>query len=450
MSADTYVCELAWLPPGRVVADVVIEVTDGRFTRVEPGGAPPPDAERFAGLTLPGFANAHSHAFHRALRGRTHGQRGSFWTWREAMYAVAARLDPDTYAALARATFAEMALAGFTTVGEFHYVHHGADGTPYADPNEMGEALIAAARDAGVRLTLLETCYLAGGIGRGLHGVQTRFSDGDADRWVARVDELGDRYADADDVVIGGAIHSVRAVPREQLPTVAAWTSSRDVPLHVHVSEQPAENDACLGAYGLTPVEVLAAAGALGPRTTAVHATHLTGEDVAALGRTRTAVCLCPTTERDLADGVGEAARLLSAGSPLTLGTDSHAIIDGFEEARAVELDLRLTTGERGHLGVRELLAALTADGHRSLGFVGAGQLQVGARADLVAVDLRSVRTAGAGDRTAAAMVVFAGAAADVTDVVTDGRRIVRDRHHRSGDVDRALADAITALEGAP
>ena len=165
----TFVCEHAWLPPGWAASEVVIEVVDGRFTRVEPGGVPPEGAERLAGLVLPGLANAHSHAFHRALRGHTHGRRGSFWTWREMMYDVAARLDPDRYHALARATFAEMALAGFSSVGEFHYLHHGAEGAPYSDPNEVGEALIAAAREAGLRITLLDTCYLASGPGNQCH-----------------------------------------------------------------------------------------------------------------------------------------------------------------------------------------------------------------------------------------------------------------------------------------
>jgi formiminoglutamate deiminase len=442
----TFVCEHAWLPPGWAASEVVIEVVDGRFTRVEPGGVPPEGAERLAGLVLPGLANAHSHAFHRALRGHTHGRRGSFWTWREMMYDVAARLDPDRYHALARATFAEMALAGFSSVGEFHYLHHGAEGAPYSDPNEVGEALIAAAREAGLRITLLDTCYLASGPGRAPEGVQRRFDDGDADAWADRVATLAARHDGEPDVVVGAAIHSVRAVPVDQLPVVASWAREREVPLHVHLSEQPAENEACLAAFGCTPTELLADAGALGPLTSAVHATHVNAGDLARLGGAGVTVCLCPTTERDLADGVGPADRMQRAGVHLSLGTDSHAVIDPFEEARAVELDLRLASLERGHIGGRALLDALTDLGQASLGFPDAGRLAPGGRADLVAVDVRSVRTAGLALDEAADGVVFSAGAADVTDVLVDGRRIVRDRAHVLGDVGALLAGAIDAL----
>jgi formiminoglutamate deiminase len=446
----TYACERAVLPSGEVAADVLVEVTSGRITQVEPGVAPAAGAERLHGLVLPGAANAHSHAFHRALRGRTHAGRGSFWTWRELMYDVAERLDPDTTYALARAVYAEMVLAGFTSVGEFHYLHHQPDGTPYDDPNELGLAHVAAAADAGLRITLLDTCYLAGGIGEPLTGVRRRFGDGDADVWAARVGDLAAATADAAHVVVGAAVHSVRAVPRDQIPTVVTWADAHAAPLHAHVSEQPAENDACLAAHGATPVEVLAEAGMWGPRASAVHATHLSDDDIVTLGGTRTNACFCPTTERDLADGVGPAHRLLEAGAALTLGTDSHAVIDAFEEARAVELDLRLATLERGHLGGWRLLDALTADGQASLGWDDAGRIAVGARADLVAVDLRSVRTAGTTTEGSVDGVVFAATAADVTDVVVDGQRIVRDRQHRLGDVGELLSDAIGALTGRP
>ena len=443
----TYVCELAWLPPGEIHAEVVVEIDGGRFVRVDPGGLSPDHATRLPGLTFPGFANAHSHAFHRALRGRTHKGHGSFWAWRELMYAVAGRLDPDRYLGLARAAFAEMALAGFSSIGEFHYLHHQPDGTPYSDANQMGEVLITAAREAGLRIALLDTCYLTGGFGEELDGVQRRFGDRDAAAWAERAGDLHLRYEGAGDVVIGAAVHSVRAVPRAQIPVVARWAEERGAPLHAHVSEQPAENDACLATYGVTPTGLLEEAGALGPRSTAVHATHLTDADIQALGGSRTRVCFCPTTERDLADGIGPAGRLVSAGARLTLGTDSHAIIDGFEEARAVELDLRLATGERGHLATSTLLEALTASGQASLGFGDAGRLEAGARADLVTVDLTSVRTAGGSVEDAADRVVFAASPVDITDVIVDGRVVVRDRGHRLGDVGKLLGDAIAALD---
>jgi formiminoglutamate deiminase len=356
---------------------------------------------------------------------------------------VAARLDPDRLHALARAVFAEMALAGFTAVGEFHYLHHAPDGSPYADPNTMGAAVVAAAREAGLRITLLDTCYLTGGFDRPVAGVQRRFSDGDVGRWATRVAALHASHRGDDGVVIGAAVHSVRAVPVPAIPTVAGWARSHRAPLHVHVSEQPAENEACRAATGRTPTEVLADGAALGPRTTAVHATHVTDRDRSLLGSAGSSVCLCPTTERDLADGTGPAAALLAAGARLTLGTDGHAVVDPFEEARAVELDLRLATRTRGHLTVPSILAALTTDGHASLGVDDAGRLAPGARADLVAVDLGSVRTAGADADHAAATVVFAAGAADVTDVIVDGAPVVREREHRFGDVGALLAAAV-------
>ncbi|MEV7806292.1 formimidoylglutamate deiminase [Microbispora sp. NPDC088329] len=442
----TYWCEMAWLPPGEVVESVVVGVEGRRIGEIRPEAPPPPGAVRLAGLTLPGLANCHSHAFHRALRGHTQTGRGSFWTWRERMYAVAEALDPDRYLALATATYAEMALAGITTVGEFHYLHHGPGGRPYADPNAMGHALVEAAGRAGLRITLLDTCYLTGGIGEPLVGTQLRFGDGDAERWAARADDLARAHEGEQDVEIGAAIHSVRAVPPEQMHVVVDFAHRNTGPLHAHVSEQRAENEACVEVYSATPVQVLHDHGALGPRSTAVHATHLSDVDVALLGGSTTHVCMCPTTERDLADGVGPARRLLEAGSPVTLGTDSQAVIDLFEEARAVELDERLVTGERGHWPAAQLLHAATAAGQASLGFPDAGCLVPGAWADLVSVRLDSVRTAGATKASAVESVVFAATSADVHSVVSGGRRIVEDGRHVLGDAGALLRDALAPL----
>ena len=403
-----------------VEAGVLLEIEDGLIISVRVDGQSltfsgdaSPDNDRdprlagetgtLPGLTLPGFANCHSHAFHRALRGHTQTERGSFWTWREQMYAVAAELTPDTYFELARDTYAEMRATGITAVGEFHYLHHQPDGTPYDDPNEMGRALLAAADEAGIRIRLLDTCYVASGFGRPPEGVQVRYSDGDAHRWAERV-------AAFDDPRVGAAIHSVRAVPREQLPVVVE--AAAGLPLHVHLSEQVAENEACLAATGLTPTQLLAEAGALGPLTSAVHATHLTDDDIRLLGETGTNVCFCPTTERDLADGAGPARRLHDAGATLTLGSDSHAVIDMIEEMRAVEMHERLASQQRGHWSAVELLAAATYDGHRSLGFDDAGRIAPGQRADLVTLDLDSIHTRGAG--ASAETAVFAASAADV------------------------------------
>ncbi|MET7278271.1 formimidoylglutamate deiminase [Kribbella sp. NPDC005582] len=432
----SYWCSTALLPTG-VASDVLVTVLDGRITAVD-ADAEPGNAVRLEGLVIPGLANCHSHAFHRALRGRTQTERGTFWTWREQMYAVASALTPDSYYNLARAVYGEMLLAGITAVGEFHYLHHAPGGRRYDDPNAMGAALIAAARDVGLRITLLDTCYLAGGIDQPLSEVQQRFSDGDAASWAVRVAAL----KGSDDVVIGAAAHSVRGVPQAQLGAVAS--AFPDVPLHIHLSEQVAENAACVEAYGRTPSQVLDEVGFLSGRTSAVHATHLTPVDVGLLGSSATYSCFCPTTERDLADGIGPSVALRDAGSRLTLGSDSHAVIDLFEEMRAVELNERLASQERGHWSAPELFTAATADGHRSIGFPDAGVIEVGARADLVAVRLDSIRTAGTGGTVETA--VFAASAADVTDVVVDGRHLVAGGNHVSMDVPAELAASIGAV----
>jgi formiminoglutamate deiminase len=436
---------MAWLGDERPESAVLIEVENGVITSVRSGEkSPPRDVRLLEGLTLPGLANAHSHAFQRALRGRTQHGRGSFWTWREQMYALAAKLDPKSYLALARATYAEMAMAGVTTVGEFHYVHHTPSGAPYADPNEMGRVLLAAAAEAGVRITLIDSCYLSGGIGESLHDAQRRFSDGSAEAWAERVSDLDENES----VRIGAAIHSMRAVDPEAAATVAAWARERDRPLHAHVSEQPEENEACLEAYGRTPSALLADAGALEANFTAVHATHLDAGDVALLGGAGACCCVCPTTERDLADGIGRMRPLVEAGASLAVGSDSHAVIDLLEEARAIEFDERLASGERGHHNAVDLLRAATEGGHRSLGWPEAGRIAVGARADLVTVDLEGVRLAGWELELALDAIVFAATAADVRNVVVDGEEIVRDGEHTYLNVPDALHEAIHQVVG--
>ncbi|MFJ6797862.1 formimidoylglutamate deiminase [Streptomyces sp. NPDC091268] len=440
----TYWLEHAWLGT-HVEPGVTLEVTaDGRIGALAAGGdGPPPGAEILRGLTLPGLANAHSHAFHRALRGTVQVGSGTFWTWRDLMYKAAQNLTPDTYFALARAVYAEMALAGITNVGEFHYVHHAPGGAAYADPNAMGEALIEAAAAAGIRITLLDTAYLSSGFGQAPSSHQLRFSDGTAEAWAERASALKPR----EHALIGAAIHSVRAVPAAELATVAGWAEERRAPLHVHLSEQTAENDACRAAHGRTPTQLLADHGVLGPRTTGVHNTHLTDTDIALLGGTTTGTCMCPTTERDLADGIGPATRLQHAGSPLSLGSDSHAVIDLLEEARAMELDERLRSRTRGHWTANALLTAATEDGHAALGLPDAGRLETGALADFTTLALDSVRTAGPPARLGAETAVFAATAADVRHTVVAGRHVVRDGHHTLvPDVAAALVDSIAAL----
>jgi formiminoglutamate deiminase len=353
------------------------------------------------------------------------------------MYELAGRLDPDRYLALARAAYAEMALAGITAVGEFHYLHHRPDGRPYAEPNSMAAALRQAAADAGIRLTLLDACYLAGGLTAAGHqpldDLQQRFADPDVDAWADRVAQL----RPDDRTRIGVAVHSVRAVPRPALKAVR--DAAGDRPLHVHLSEQPAENTACLAHYGLTPTRLLAEEGVLTHSTTAVHATHVDADAIAVLAAAGSTVCLCPTTERDLADGIGPARAFADAGVPLSIGTDQHAVIDPFEEVRAVELDERLASGRRGRFAPGELTALLGR--HDSIGWPDAGRLVVGARADLVAVRLDTPRTAGARPD----QVILAATAADVDTVVVDGQVVVSAGEHVLGDVGRLLTEAIGA-----
>jgi formiminoglutamate deiminase len=438
----TLLASRALLPSGPA-RDVLIEVAGGRFASVTPGAVPPgsgppPGTTRLPGVVLPGFANAHSHAFHRALRGRTHAGGGTFWTWREAMYSLASRLDPDSYLALARAVYAEMALAGITTVGEFHYVHHAPGGRPYDDANAMGHALQQAASDAGIRLTLLDTCYLAGGLSaaghRPLDEVQLRFSDQTVEAWASRVGEIDARPG----TVTGAAVHSVRAVAADDLARAAAASAGR--PLHVHLSEQPAEKEATQAFYGCTPTALLGMSGALTPRTTVVHATHLAARDIQVLGEARVTACFCPTTEQDLADGIGPARALADAGVRLSLGSDQNAVVDLIGEARALESGERLASRQRGRFRPDELLAAATA--HGSLGWADAGAIAPGMRADLVCVRSDTVRTAGADP----AQILLAATAADIDSVWVDGAPVVSGGCHRLGDVAALLSAAIGDL----
>lgn len=436
----------------RVAHDVMFEVSGTTFTAITEGATPPAGARTLPGVAIPGLANTHSHAFHRALRGRTQGGAGDFWTWRETMYQAAARLTPHRYEQLARAVYAEMALAGITSVGEFHYVHHDLDGTPYNPPHQMETALVQAAQAAGIRIALLDTLYLTGGLTSNGHlepdPVQRRFSDKTAQAWAQRATGVARELAKPGHVVVGAAVHSVRAVPRQELPVVREWAHQQHlntgmpVPVHAHVSEQPAENLACQQFYGTTPTQLLAEAGLLGEHFTAVHATHLTDADIDALGNTTSWAGFCPTTERDLADGIGPAAALVAAGAGLSLGTDQHALIDMFEEARAVELHERLVTNQRGRLGLAQLWESLTA--HRSLGFAGVGALAVGQAADVVCVDVGSARTAGC----APEQLLFAASTADVVDVAVAGEFVVQNRTHRIGDVGQLLAESISELFG--
>lgn len=384
-------------------------------------------------ISVAGSVNAHSHAFHRALRGRTHGELGSFWTWRTQMYDIAAALDPDLYRQLAEAVFAEMLVSGYTAVGEFHYLHHAPGGGRYGDANAMGRAVIEAAESVGIRVTLLDACYLTSEPGKPPTADQQRFSDGTVEAWLERWQELTAHASEL--VTIGAAIHSVRAVPPEAIATLVAGVGP-DVPLHVHLSEQPAENDQARAAYGRTPTRILADAGAISPRLSVVHATHLTPDDIALLGAGEVSVVMCPTTEADLGDGIGPARELADAGTTIAIGSDQHVVIDPFAETRALEAGERLRSLTRGRFAPEQLDAARTSGGARALGLRANGS-------DAVLIDTASVRTAGARNN----QIIFAATAADVREVLIGGKVVARDGLLADGrDPARLLSAALTAL----
>ena len=444
MMTQAFHAQWAWRGGEEAIANVRITVSNGVISNVEDGVDAQASDVCIAGVVMPGLVNAHSHAFHRALRGRTHGGSGDFWSWRTPMYEIANRLTPETYGELAAMTFAEMALSGITGVGEFHYIHHQADGTKYTNPNEMGLAMVEASKRAGIRMALLDVAYLHGGLDKPEPlAEQKRFSDGTIDSWLDRVDALGEG---GEGWTVGMAPHSVRAVHPSELEEVVANRHGKVV--HVHVSEQPAENAACIASTGKTPTQVLADAGLLGRHFTAVHATHLTAADISLLGSSHSGVCMCPTTERDLADGVGPASSLSAGGAVLSLGSDSNAFIDLFEEARAVETDERLVTGKRGVHSPASLLIAATTGGATALGW-GQYGIQIGAPADFIALSLDSVRLASFDGAHGAAHIAHAASAADVRDVWVGGRQIVQDHQHLAvsdvvGGLRRAIASVVT------
>ncbi len=302
-------------------------------------------------MDLPALATAHSHAFQRALRGGAQrpGPSGTddFWSWRTAMYALAASLTPESIYAISLVAYRELRRAGVHTVGEFHYVHHAPDGEPYEERTLLADAVIRAARDAGLRIALLRVIYARAGAGRPPEGAQRRFSDASLDRALADVDALASRYRGAADVRIGVAPHSVRAVPPEWLASIAEFAARRSMPLHMHVAEQPAEIDACLGETGKRPMELCADKGLLGPRFVAVHATHLLAHEARLMGEARAFACLCPTTERDLGDGLPDVGALVAAGARICAGIDSHVMTHPLEDLRSIDYGERLRTLKR-------------------------------------------------------------------------------------------------------
>jgi formimidoylglutamate deiminase len=302
-------------------------------------------------MRLPALATAHSHAFQRALRGKTQrpGPAGSddFWSWRKAMYDLAESLTPESIHSISKVAYEELYRAGVRTVGEFHYVHHQSNGVPYSNRNELAEAVIRAAREAGLRIGLLRVIYARAGAGRPPEGAQRRFCDANLEQALSDIDDLKSRYANDSNVVVGVAPHSVRAVPPDWLEPIALFAKQAEMPIHMHVAEQLAEIDACLAETGKRPVELLADRGALGPRFVAVHATHLASHEARLLGDAKAFACLCPTTERDLGDGLPDVGALVANSVRLATGIDSHVITAPLEDLRGIELGERLRTRKR-------------------------------------------------------------------------------------------------------
>ncbi len=411
---------------------------DGRVLAKIPEGA---RVVRLPGkLMLPGLVNAHSHAFQRLLRGRTeYVARGreadDFWSWRELMYRTANALSPEGIYAASRQAFLEMALAGITTVGEFHYLHHQPDGTPYAFVHALSTQVVRAAREVGLRIVLLRVGYARAGYGVPPNPLQRRFCDPDAETFIDRTLQLRRTLAGDDAVSVGFAPHSVRAVPRSWLEAMAKHSGEVT---HLHVAEQPAEIKACLAEHGRRPVELLEDVGLLHSKLTAVHAIHLGQEEIEALGRAKANVCACPSTERNLGDGIVPADALLRAGVSVCLGTDSQADIHLLDDARQLEGHLRLLRGRRAVLDPGEgeqsglahrLLQCTTEGGARSLG-LDVGSLTAGQPADFFTVDLSHPALVGAPIEALLATVVFAAASGAVSEVAVSGKLLVEAGRH--------------------
>jgi formimidoylglutamate deiminase len=429
---------------GRLRTGVAVAIDGEKIAWV---GPPPPEVKVEPlprRLLVPGFVNAHSHAFQRAIRGRTESRQAGresddFWSWREQMYRAALELGPEEVEAVSRMAFLEMALAGITSVGEFHYLHHPAEGGRYDDPDELALRVCAAAEAVGIEIVLLRVGYARAGAGLPPSPRQIRFVDREVEEGLAAVDRLAARG-----FRVGLAPHSVRALPLEWIRAMGAHARERRLPFHMHVSEQPREIEECLAEHGARPVELLAREGLVDERFTGVHAIHLSAEEIAALGRARANVCACPTTERNLGDGVVPALDLLDAGASISFGTDSQVEIAPLQDARSLEYHLRITRLKRAVLAPNgrgepsaladRLLASATSAGARSLGLEDKGRIEAGADADLVAIDLDDPSICGSEPASWVANLVFSSERTAVRDVWVRGRRIVEDGRHAAAE----------------
>jgi formimidoylglutamate deiminase len=379
---------------------------------------------------FPGFVNAHSHSFQRLIRGKSESRVTSgrdFWSWRGTMYHAAANLDPQDVYDVARMAFLEMLLSGTTTVGEFHYLHNAPDGKPYDDPNLLSKQIIAAAQSVGIRLVLLRSAYLRAGFELPPDPGQTRFYE-TAEQFLTNMETLRKQYPE---LLLGAAPHSLRAVPLGPLKEIAAWTRRQKLPVHMHVAEQVAENEACLREHGATPVALLHREGLLGQHFTAVHAIHITPQEIKDLADSKATICSCPTTERNLGDGILAADQVMRAGIPVALGSDSQAQIDPLEDARQLDYHLRLEQEQRAILDqiggqplAQRLFECATINGARALG------VNPDPAKDYFTVDPDDVSIAGHSESDLLPLAVFTLNRSAICDVVVNGHLVVRDHRH--------------------
>jgi formimidoylglutamate deiminase len=457
---DTLFADHAWLPDGWQ-ADVHLARTAGapgtaRFATLAPGSARPAGA-RHARWLLPGLPNLHSHAFQRAMAGlaerQTHPE-DSFWTWREVMYGFAAKLTPDHLRDIATMLYVEMLEAGYTSVCEFHYLHHAPDGRPYADAAEMSLALVQAAAEAGIGLTLLPTLYMTGGFdGRPLSERQRRFGH-DVAGYLRLVERL--RGLEHERLRVGLCFHSLRAVPGAAMREVLEATRAQRLPVHIHIAEQIGEVQDCLALRNARPVEWLLANLPVDARWTLVHATHLSEGEIAALAASKATVALCPTTEANLGDGLFPLRAWLDAGGRWGIGSDSHISVSPVEELRWLEYGQRLharrrniavqgqrsSTGECLFAGALASAAAATGQG---IGGLRAGESAT--RADVVVLDEHAPELAGARAEDLLDRWIFSGNRNVVREVHVGGERVVQDHRHRHRDaVEERYRRTLAAL----
>jgi formimidoylglutamate deiminase len=388
---------------------------------------------------LPGLVNVHSHSFQRLIRGKSESRIISgkdFWSWRGTMYHAASQLDPQDVYDVARMAFLEMVLAGTTTVGEFHYLHNAANGQPYDDPNLLSKQVIAAAQSVGIRIALLRTAYLRSGYELPRDPGQIRFFESIGNFLENMTTLIEDCSANPTEVRFGVAPHSIRAVPLPDLKEIAVWARARRLPLHMHVAEQVAENTACLREYGHTPVDLFNRERILGPDFTAVHAIHINSDEIAMLANTDSTICSCPTTERNLGDGILAADNVMAAGIRVALGSDSQAQIDPLEDARELDYHLRLEQQQRAildQIAAKPLASWLfdcaTVHGAQALALPG-GDLTAGSFADFFTVDLHDVSISGHSAEDLLPILVFSLNRSAIRDVVVNGRFILRDQQH--------------------